>query len=316
MGVPEGESFLLETHDGAPVVVHHWKPEGSVRGVVNLVHGLAEHAARYAHVAAALGDAGFEVYAADLRGHGQTARSDEELGFFAEERGWARVLDDLHRLTVRARADHPDVPAFILGHSMGSFLTQQYLFTFVSDVDGAALSGSNGPVGPLGEAGAIVARVERLRLGPRGRSPLLNQLVFGAYNRAFQPARTDFDWISRDEEQVDRYLDDPRCGFVATTQLYLDLFSGLRVIQQVDRVAAIRSDLPIYLFGGTDDPVGGERGITALAELYAEAGLTDVEVRLYPEGRHEMLNDVVRDQVIADLVGWFDRQVTRLSGDR
>lgn len=304
------DTFLLDTVDAYPVVVHRWEPRAPARGVVNLAHGLAEHASRHAHVADALIDAGYAVYAEDHRGHGDTAATDDELGFFAAERGWATVLDDLHRVTHRARTEHPDVPLFLLGHSMGSFLAQQYLFTFPAEIDGLVLSGSNGPLGPLAGAGALVARAERRRLGPRGRSQLLDTLTFGTYNKPFEPARTEFDWLSRDPNQVDAYVEDPRCGFVATTQLYLDLFSGLRVIGDLDRVRnGARSDVPVYVFSGTDDPVGGTKGITKLVEFYAAAGLTDVRHRLYEGGRHEMLNEINRDEVIGELLGWLGAQV-------
>ncbi len=301
---------VLRTRDGAEVVVHRHLPDGAVRGVVHVVHGMAEHARRYDHLAEALTDAGLAVYAEDHRGHGETATSEEDLGYFADRGGWALVLDDLHRVTLRARAEQPDVPVVLLGQSMGSFLAQQYLFTFPGEVDAYVLAGSNGPVGLLGEAGAVVARAERARLGPLGRSDLLDRLVFGAYNTPFEPARTRFDWLSRDEDQVDAYIADPWCGFVPTTQFYLDLFSGLRVIGQTARVrSGARPDTPVYLFAGSEDPLGGAAGIAALLEHYRAAGLTAVDHRIYPGGRHEMLNETNRDEVIADVLTWIEAQL-------
>lgn len=300
----------LTTRDGAEVVVHRHVPDGTVIGVVHLAHGMAEHARRYDHLAEALTAAGLAVYAEDHRGHGESAATPDDLGYFAERRGWALVLDDLHRVTLRARAEFPDLPVVLFGHSMGSFLAQQYLFTFPGEVDAYVLSGSNGPVGPLAEAGAVAARAERARLGPGGRSDLLDRLVFGAYNRPFEPARTRFDWLSRDEAQVDAYIADPWCGFVPTTQMYLDLFSGLRVIGQAERVrAAARPDTPVYAFAGSEDPVGGAAGMTSLLEHYRAAGLTAVEHRLYDGGRHEMLNETNRDEVVADVLAWIESQL-------
>jgi alpha-beta hydrolase superfamily lysophospholipase len=304
------DTFLLDTADGYPVVVHHWEPRAEPRGVVNLVHGMAEHASRYAYLADALIDAGYAVYAEDHRGHGDTAAADDEVGFFTEERGWATVLDDLHRVTLRARADHPDVPTFLMGHSMGSFLAQQYLFTFPTEIDGLVLSGSNGPNGAVAGAGAVVARAERRRIGPRGRSKLLDTLSFGAYNKPFEPARTDFDWLSRDPDQVDAYIADPRCGFLCTPQFWLDLFAGIGVIGKLDRVReGARSELPVYIFAGSEDPVGGTKGTNRLVEHYAAAGLTNVQHRLYEGGRHEMLNEINRDEVIGELLGWLGAQL-------
>lgn len=305
----QASTFTLDAADGAAIHVHRWLPDGDVKGVVQIAHGLAEHGARYEHVAEALTGAGYAVYADDHRGHGRTIQRDEDRGYFADEPGWVRVLDDLHRLNARAREDHPGVPAVLLGHSMGSFLTQQYLFTFPETIAGAVLSGSNGPAGMLADVGALVARVERMRLGRHGRSSLLHTMSFGAYNKPFEPARTEYDWLSRDPEQVDRYIADPECGWVATTQLWIDLLGGLRVIAKREHVARIPKSMPIHVFSGEKDPVGGAKGVAALVELYERAGLTAVSSRVYDDGRHEMLNEINRDEVITDLVGWIDRTV-------
>lgn len=303
-------SFTLDTADRVPVHVWHWAPDdGPVRGVVQVAHGLAEHAGRYRWTAQRLTDAGWAVVADDHRGHGRTAATDDDLGFFAEHRGWATVLDDLHRLTARARDLHPDVPVVLFGHSMGSFLAQQYLFTFPGDVAAVVLSASDGPIGPLGDAAAVAARVERWRLGPRGRSRLLNEQAFGAYNKAFAPNRTDFDWLSRDQDQVDAYVADPWCGFVATSQLWMDMFGGLRVIQQPHRLATVPPDLPILVYAGERDPLGGADGVAALVAHYTDAGLRNVSSRVYADARHEMHNEVNRDEVIDDLLAWLDDAV-------
>lgn len=301
-----GSTFDLDTRDGAPVVVHRWAPDGDARGVVVLAHGMAEHAARYAHLAEALLGIGVATYAPDHRGHGESVPTPEDLGHFADEGGWALVLDDLHRVALRARAEHPDVPLILMGHSMGSFLCQQYAFTFGDDLDGLVLSGSSGP-NPAANVAAVVARAEMHRVGPRGRSGVLHQMMFGIYNRPFAPARTDADWLSRDEEQVDRYIEDERCGFVVTTRFYLDLYAGVRVATRLELLhGGIRTDLPVYVFSGARDPVGGTKGVDRLLAHYARAGLTDVRHRLYPDGRHEMLNEINRDEVIEDLLAWVE----------
>jgi alpha-beta hydrolase superfamily lysophospholipase len=303
-------TFDLDTRDGVRVVVHRWDPDGPVRGVVNLAHGMAEHALRYDHVARALNEAGIAVVAEDHRGHGASVASEDDLGHLADEGGWVRVLDDLHRVTLQARAAYPDVPVVLLGHSTGSFLAQQYLFTFPDEIDGLVLSGSSAPQARLASAGAILARAEIRRLGPRGHSPLLEQAVGGRYNRAFAPTSTDFDWLSRDEGSVVRYLDDPLCGFPLTTRFYLDLASGQRVIARRDRIrAGADLDTPIYIFSGSEDPVGGAAGVDRLLAHYAAVGMTDVQHRIYEGGRHEMFNEINRDEVIADLVAWLEEQM-------
>ncbi len=301
--------LTLTARDGLEVVVHRHEPdEGEVvRGVINLVHGMAEHARRYDHLAEALTARGVAVYAEDHRGHGETAASADDLGYLADSHGWALLLDDVHRVTLRAAADHPGAPVVLLGHSAGSFVAQQYLFTFPDELAALVLSGSNGPQGPVIEAAAVVARIEERRLGPRGRSAVLDRLVTGAYNARFAPTRTDHDWLSRDEAAVDAYLADPRCGYVLTTRFYRDLFAGMRVIGEVERVrSGARHDTPIYAFAGSEDPVGGAAGMEALLAHYGAAGMTAVDHRLYPDGRHEMLNEPEREQVIADLLDWLE----------
>ncbi len=307
-------TFTLQTPDGAVVVVHRWLPDDEPKAVVQIAHGMAEHAARYAHVAKALNDRGYAVYANDHRGHGQTAVTEDELGFFAESRGWARVLDDLYRLNQRIGEEHPGLPVLLFGHSMGSFLTQQYLFTFPATIRGAVLSGSTRHLGPDLEAGAVLARAEIKRQGPRGHSELLQALAFGQFNKAFAPNRTDFDWLSRDPEQVDAYIEDPRCGFLVTNRFWLDLFSGARVIRQTERLESIPLEMPIYVFSGAEDPVGeAGTGVERLLAAYERAGLHQVTSRLYPGGRHEMVNEINRDEVIADLGDWLDRTVADLA---
>ena len=304
----QSSSFTLDTADGVPVHVYRWLPDegAEVRGAVQIAHGLAEHAARYEHVAQALTGAGYAVYANDHRGHGRTAASEEDLGFFAEDRGWARVLDDMYRLNRRVREAHEGLPVFLLGHSMGSYLTQQFLFTFPGAVDGAALSATTGDAGMLIEAGAVVARLERLRLGKRGRSTLIFNLAFGLNNKAFQPTNTDFDWLTSDGAEVEAYIADPWCGFMPTVQLWSDLFGGRRLIARQEHRERVPKDLPIHVFSGESDPLGRETaGVTALLDGYAAAGLRRVTHRFYP-GRHELFNDVDRDQVIGDLIAWLD----------
>jgi alpha-beta hydrolase superfamily lysophospholipase len=300
-------TFDLQASDGLAVHTHRWLPDGDVRGVVQIAHGMAEHAARYEHVADALTSAGYAVYADDHRGHGRTARTEDELGFFAASRGWATVLDDLYRLNQHVHGEHPDVPVYLFGHSMGSFLAQQFLFTFPGAIDGAILSGSTRHPAAAVEAGAALARAEIARIGPHGRSAVLNLAAFGAYNKAFAPTRTDFDWLSRDPAAVDAYIEDPRCGFVCTARMWLDVFSGLRVIRQTDRLLDIPPFLPIYVFAGDEDPVGDAgAGVQRLVDAYADAGLTNVTLRLYAGGRHEMVNETNRDEVITDLTTWLD----------
>lgn len=295
--------------DGAVLHVHAWQPQaGARRGIVHVAHGLAEHGARYARLAAALCARGFAVYANDHRGHGRTAASDEELGFFAERDGFRRCVDDLAELIRRWRLEQPRLPVVLLGHSMGSYLTLHFLSQYSQLIDAAVLSGSNAGL-PKG-FGALrwLVRFERWRLGARGRSRLVDKLAFGNFNRPFEPARTPFDWLSRDEAEVDKYVADPRCGFAATTQLWCDLANALPALDRVEALRGVRGDLPLYVFAGDRDPINDRlRGLEVLLATLQQAGLRDVEHRFYEGGRHEMLNEINRDEVTADLGAWLER---------
>ena len=302
------ESFRLKADDGAEINVLRWTPDLAPRAVVQIAHGLAEHAARYGRVAQALAAQGLAVYAADHRGHGQTAATGD-LGFFGARDGWRRCVGDLWTLNRRIAAEHPRLPNILLGHSMGSFMAQDFVADHSDAIAGLVLSGSNGPPPAIAGVGRIIARIERLRLGARGKSALLQSLMFGEFNKRFKPARTEFDWLSRDTAEVDAYLADPLCGFEFTNQLAVDLLDALGQLLRPERLARIRKDLPVYIFSGSDDPVGAN--LSALPEAYRGAGLTRVEMRLYPGARHETLNETNRDEVTRDLLAWTETVVGR-----
>jgi alpha-beta hydrolase superfamily lysophospholipase len=302
------DPFTFTSDDGAELHVHRFLPDGAPRAVVHIAHGMSEHGARYARLAGALTAAGYAVYANDHRGHGRTARSDADLGFFASRGGWQRVVRDLELLVVDEREHHPGLPVALMGHSMGSFMVQTFLLEHAGLLDAAVLSASTGKPTLLAQAGRLVARLERLRLGERGKSALIQSLSFGAFNKQFAPTRTDFDWLSRDAAEVDAYIADPRCGFACTTSAWIDVLDGTAHAADPARQARIPHDLPVYIFAGARDPVSESgKGIERLVAEYRRAGLTRVHSHLYPEGRHETLNDLDREQVTADLLAWLDQ---------
>jgi alpha-beta hydrolase superfamily lysophospholipase len=298
--------FRLETEDGVAVHVQRWEPTGSVRGVVQLTHGLGEHGDRYARLAAALTGAGWAVYADDHRGHGRSVASADDLGYIADEDGWALLLDDMTRLTRRARADHPGLPLVLYGHSMGANLVLQHLATAPGEADAAVLTSPASPAGAAVALMAALVRLERLRQGKRGRSALLEKLVFGTFSRPFQPVRTPLDWAMRDPQEIEAALADPTAFWRSTNQLWVDDLRGHRAATRRRALARIPHDLPMLVLAGTDDPAGDMgKGVQALVDRLSEAGLRHVTLKLYPGGRHALLNDLVRDEVIADLVRWL-----------
>jgi alpha-beta hydrolase superfamily lysophospholipase len=304
----DSSTFTLQAADAASIHVFKWVPDAGtqIRAVVQLSHGLAEHAGRYARLAEALTAAGYAVYANDHRGHGVTA-SDDEVGTFAPHDGWHKVVNDLHLLNGRIRREQPGVPVIVMGHSMGSLLVQNLLFAHPKDADACVLSGTSGKPPAIATVGKLVARLERLRLGPTKGSKLLDTMGFGAFNKAFAPNRTASDWLSRDPVEVDKYLHDKRCGFLASAQLWMDLLGGLSLISRPDRQAQVNKALPMYMFAGARDPVGqNTASIVQLIAAYKDAGLTNITSKFYPEARHETLNEINRDEVTADLVGWLN----------
>jgi alpha-beta hydrolase superfamily lysophospholipase len=304
-------SSTMPAADGTPIHVYEWLPDGTTKAVVQVSHGMAEHAARYARVAQRLTDAGYAVYADDHRGHGQTAGSLEATGFLAERDGFETVVGDLLTLTHRIKAAHPGLPVFLFGHSWGSMLARGFAIEHGEEIAGLALSGTGGDPGMLGKVGSVVAAVEGRIRGRHARSKLLDSMSFGSFNKAFAPNRTGFDWLSRDDAEVDAYIADPYCGFVCTTGFFSDLLHGIRLINDPAQVARVRVDLPVLLFSGALDPVGGKgAGVHEVAEQFRTAGLRDVSVHLYPEARHEILNETNRDEVTDDLVAWLDEHVS------
>ena len=296
-------SSTLRADDGESLFTRRWLPEGRPRAILQIAHGLAEHSARYARLAAALNAAGYGAYAADLRGHGPKATA-ADLGHFADRDGWAKCLADLWALNRLIAAEQPGVQIVFLGHSLGSFLGRGFIADHSDALTGAALSGSSGKPPAIATLGRAIARVERLRLGKRGKSKLIFQMWFGDFNKPFNPSRTAFDWLSRDKKEVDAYLADPLCGFPFTTQLAIDVLDALPWVTSPESLAAIRKDMPIYVFSGERDPVGANiQGL--IADLKA-AGFTRLTTRIYPGARHETLNETNRDEVTRDLIAWLD----------
>ena len=286
-------TFSLAAADGSDISVYRWSGEQAPQAIVQVAHGMGEHAGRYRRLAEALTDARYVVYANDHRGHGATAGSAERHGDLGPG-GWAGLVSDLGELGAIARREHPGVPLILVGHSMGSFAVQGYLLDHSADVDGAVLSGTT--------AIDVVAP---------GIDPT-KEVDLSAFNAAFEPARTEYDWLSRDPEEVDIYVADAACGFGLNPQATASMLDGLADTGDPARLAGVRSDLPIYLLSGDADPLaGGGALIELVADRYRQAGVKDVTVTLYPEARHEVFNETNRDEITASLITWLDRITTR-----
>jgi len=281
----------FDSAGGLVVAAYRWQRANAPRAIVQITHGGGEHALRYAHLAGALTDEGYVVYAQDHRGHGNTAASEAELGLLGGD-GWAELVRDIDRLRLQARGEHPSIPLVLIGHSMGSHAVQQYLLDHSDDVTAVVLTAT----------GALDLLEPYVDLD----QPIDPAMI----NAAFAPARTDYDWISRDEDQVDRYIVDPRCGFRLDSAGNKAMFLAARQMADPDRLANIRKNLPVYIAVGEEDPAHGQLAlVNALVARLQSAGLHDVTLKIYPGARHEVFNEINRDEVYADLITWMNDTV-------
>ena len=304
------QDFTYPSSDGIHAVhAREWVPQGTPRGVVQIVHGVAEHVGRYDHVARFFQERGFGVCGEDHLGHGLTAR-EGELGFFAPKGGWSLLVRDIRRLRELEGEKYPGVPYVMLGHSMGSFLTRTYLIDCPGTLDGAVLSGTGQEAAPLVALGKGVAELLCALLGPRYVSQLVYHLSLGAYNRKFPPGTGRGSWLSRDEAWLSRGQGDPLCSFKPTASMFRDMLGGIQYIARPENLAKMDLETPVYFFSGDQDPVGSEgRGVRKVEALFRAAGCRDVTVKLYPGGRHEMLNELNRGQVMEELLAWLEEKV-------
>lgn len=298
--------FIFSAPDGVEIFVYKWLPEGHPKAIINIAHGMAETAARYERLARVLTNEGYAVYAEDHRGHGKTIKDPLHAGEAGHD-ALNLMLADLHQVSQIAKNENPQVPLFLLGHSMGSFLAQGYIARWGKELNGVILSGTAGPANLLTAIGQLIARLEILRIGPNGKSRLLHNLSFGSYNKQFQPTRTDFDWLSRDNAEVDQYIADPFCGGFFPALFFYNLLKFWRQVNEPEAWRQIPVTLPIYFISGTKDPLGANtRGVQQLMDIYKKFGIKDVSFNFYEDGRHEMFNETNREVVFTDLINWLN----------
>ena len=309
--MPVFSDYAFPSGDGVTQIhVRRCTPDTAPRAVLQIAHGIAEHVERYDEFAAYLAENGFLVVATDHLGHGQSVSADGELGHFADENGWMTAVGDMHRLYQLTHADFPELPYFLFGHSMGSFLTRTYLLRWSEGLSGAVICGTGQQPAAVVAGGKLASALEIKKHGPRYHSDKLNTLAFGGYNKAFQPARTPNDWLTRDEAHVDRYNADPLCGFVPTAGLFHDMMGGIQMISKLSNVRLMRRDLPVLFIAGDADPVGESgKGVRRAYENFLRAGMSDVSLKLYPGGRHEILNELCRNEVYNDVLRWLESKL-------
>lgn len=292
--------------------IRRWDAVTNPRALVHVVHGMSEHAGRYARFAGALNAAGYLVWAHDHRGHGDNPTPPVGHGHFADANGWRLLVEDAWHVSSTFRSAHMNLPLLLFAHSMGSFVGQALISEHGDAYAGVVLSGSNGPPPTLEHMVRGLARSQLAFLAPRAPGRWVDTLVMGSYNKAFAPNRTPYDWLTRDAAEVDLYVNDPCCGFMLTSQAWWDFLDGKRHLGSDAHLERVPRTLPIRLIAGSRDPVGENgSGIGRLSALYRDAGL-DVTMQLYPDARHELLNETNRDDVTGEVIAWMDRVVERI----
>lgn len=303
------ENFTFKDKGNLEIFVYKWLPDEKVqvKGVVQIAHGMAETAGRYGGLASILTENGFVVYANDHRGHGKTAGEISKLGELGED-GFNKMVENMKELNEIIEKENSNLPVFLLGHSMGSFLTQRYICLYGRGLKGAILSGSCGKQGVMIDIGRLIAKGEIKKIGRDGKSNKLDKLSFGSYNNSFKPNRTAFDWLSRDNNEVDKYIVDPFCGTVFTAGFFYDFLGGLKCIADKREIKKVPTGLPIYILSGDKDPVGKYgKGVLKLVRTYKEHGIEDLSYKLYKDGRHEMLNEINKKEVMTDVIKWLNK---------
>lgn len=298
------QDYELSVSEGYVLKGHIWEADDA-KAVIMLCHGMAEHIERYDDFASFLANHGYIVVGYDQRGHGKTAGSVENLGYMSDDDNFKALVDDLHKTNEMIKEKYPNMKVFLFGHSMGSFVSQRYIQLYSDTIDGVILSGSALNKGLLFKVGYKLARRICKKHGRKYHSELMNNMSFGSYNKKFKPNRTDYDWLSVNEENVDKYIADPYCGTLFTVSFFMDMINLFNVMcKEFDKV---RKDLPIYIMSGDKDPVGSfGKATTNLYKEYKKNGVEDVELKLYPGGRHEMLNEVNKEEVYNNVLNWVN----------
>lgn len=312
--MPEIRDFYFPSTNGKnKILARICTPDKPPKAVVQIAHGIAEHISRYDPFMFFLAENGYVAVGNDHLGHGLSAENEDGLGIFDTQNGWTYAVDDMKALRDQVRQDFHDIPYIFFGHSMGSFLTRTYLIRYPDQYDAAILSGTGQQSPALINAGFFAANLLTLLRGPGADGKLLNDMAFGSYCKKIDNPRTPFDWLSTNGENVDRYIADPLCGFVAKCSMYRDMMGGLKFLTKQSNIDKMNKDAPIYFMSGAEDPVGDYgAGVEKAYRAFCDAGLHDVTMKLYPGGRHEMLNETNREEVMQDILAWLDQRVDSL----
>lgn len=301
------ESFYFTSSTGNKVYAQKWinKDITEYKGIIQLVHGMQEHIGRYDEFANLLSECGYIVVGHDHLGHGNTVKKEDDFGYFADKDGWDRLVEDIHILQNQIQKQYPNLPYVIMGHSMGSLLVRTYVTKYKDNLSGMIISGTSGQKGGLLILGKMLTKLIMLFKGKRYKSKVLEYLVTGSFNKKFKPNRTNVDWTTRDEGVVDKYQKDPKCGKNFTAIAYYDLLNGTYYLSKQKNINKTLK-IPVLIFSGDKDPVGeNAKGVIRVYNMLKKAGLDKVKIRLFKDGRHEMLNEINKEEVYYLILDWL-----------
>lgn len=285
-------------------------PDAEPRAIVQIIHGIAEYIGRYDEFMSFLADNGIIAVGTDHLGHGKSIESEEQTGFFAYDNGWDYVVRDEEVLRLAMHENYPELPIIVFGHSMGSFMTRTLLIRYPDAFNAAIISGTGNQGAALVNGGLFMGNLVTGLRGAHHYSKFLNNLAFGSYNKIYENPKTEYDWLSRDEANVQKYIDDPLCGFIPSCSLFRDMMTGVKFITNKKNLTAMNKDMPVYFMSGDMDPVGEcGKGVQKAYKNFLEVGMKDVSIKLYPGGRHEMLNEINKDEVYADILSWLNSKI-------
>lgn len=305
------EEFTFDSRDGSTKLhAVRWTPVGKVICILQIVHGMAEYVERYEALAEYLGERGILVTGDDHLGHGKSVGENGTYGYFCDQDPATVVVRDVHRLKKLTQEEYPGVPYVILGHSMGSFILRNYLFRYGSGIQGAIICGTGSQPPALIKVCKAVTAIQGMLFGQKHVARFIDKMAFGSYNKRIPDAKTAFDWLCTDSAVVDAYLKDPLCGFTFTVNGFQTLFTLLDRLSQEENLWAMPGELPVHFIAGAMDPVGDYgAGVRRAYEDFLKAGMEHVSIRLYAEGRHELLNEKNKQQVYEDIYPWIMERV-------
>lgn len=309
--MPSFRDFYFDSSTGKNKIrAHMCLPDGEPKAIVQIAHGIAEHMDRYDDFMLFLAEKGYLAVGDDHLGHGKSISAPEQKGFFADKDGWDYAVKDVETLRAAMKHNYPQVPQVLFGHSMGSFLCRTHIIRYPGAFDAAIISGTGNQGAALVTGGLTMGKLVVGLRGPHHYSNFLNNLAFGSYNKIYENPKTEYDWLTRDEAVVQKYIDDPLCGFIPSCSLFRDMMVGVKFITDTANLKAMNKEMPVYFMSGAMDPVGEcGKGVEKAYNNFKSAGMKDVTIKLYENGRHEMLNELNKAEVYSDILDWIESKI-------